>query len=61
MTVQADLIDETCQYCFGAKELTKDGKLFKPCPLCNGGELTPKEVKKANRKLKLYTKFINDY
>lgn len=39
-----------CEYCFGAKELTKDGKLFLPCPICDGGRLKGKELAKANRK-----------
>lgn len=51
---------EICQYCFGAKELTKDGRLPVPCPLCNGGTLEEKELKKANKKLKLYTNIIHE-
>lgn len=39
-----------CEYCFGAKELTKDGKLFMSCPVCHGGKLEGKELAKANRK-----------
>ena len=39
-----------CEYCFGAKELTSNGKLFIPCPVCKGGELEGKELAKANRK-----------
>lgn len=39
-----------CEYCFGAKELTKDGKLFTPCPVCNGGKLSKKELLQANQK-----------
>jgi hypothetical protein len=51
---------ETCLYCFGAKELTRDGKLPVPCPLCQGGKLSEKELKKANKKLKMYTRFLED-
>lgn len=39
-----------CEYCFGAKELTKDGKLFIPCPVCKAGEVTGKDLVKANKK-----------
>ena len=39
-----------CEYCFGAKELTKDGRLLFPCPVCDGGRLEGKELAKANRK-----------
>lgn len=39
-----------CEYCFGAKELTKDGKLFMSCPVCDGGRLQGNELAKANRK-----------
>jgi Zn finger protein HypA/HybF involved in hydrogenase expression len=39
-----------CEYCFGAKELTSNGRLFIPCPVCKGGELEGKELAKANRK-----------
>lgn len=39
-----------CEYCFGAKELTKDGRLFIPCPVCKAGGITGKELVKANRK-----------
>lgn len=39
-----------CEYCFGAKELTKDGKLLFPCPVCDKGKLKGEELMKANRK-----------
>jgi hypothetical protein len=39
-----------CEYCFGAKELTKDGRLFTPCPVCKGGTLSKKELVQANKK-----------
>ena len=51
---------EVCMYCFGAGELTKDGKLPVPCPLCMGGKLNGRELIKANKKLKLYTKFTEE-
>jgi len=51
---------EICLYCFGAKELTRDGKLLSPCPLCMGGKLKDKELAQANKKLKLYTKFTEE-
>ena len=38
-----------CQYCFGAKELTSNGRLFTPCPVCKGGELEGKDLEQANR------------
>jgi hypothetical protein len=50
--------EEICQYCFGAKELTRDGRLPVPCPLCNGGKLEDAQLRKANKKLKLYTNII---
>jgi DnaJ-class molecular chaperone len=51
---------EVCMYCFGAGELTKDGKLPVPCPLCKGGTLTAEELKKANKKLKTYIRLTED-
>jgi len=46
-----------CQYCFGAKELTKDGRLFSPCPVCKGGELQDEKLAKAN---KIWLKHLKD-
>jgi hypothetical protein len=46
-----------CQYCFGAKELTKDGRLFSPCPVCKGGELRNEKLAKAN---KIWLKHLKD-
>lgn len=46
-----------CQYCFGAKELTKDGKLLMPCPICQGGELKDEKLAKAN---KLWLRYLKE-
>jgi Zn finger protein HypA/HybF involved in hydrogenase expression len=39
-----------CQYCFGAEELTSNGRLFVPCPVCKGGKLSNEDLIKANKK-----------
>lgn len=46
-----------CQYCFGAKELTSNGRLFTPCPVCKGGELQDEKLAKAN---KIWLKHLKD-
>lgn len=39
-----------CLFCFGAKGLTRDGKLFTACPVCKGGEIVDEKLEIANKK-----------
>jgi hypothetical protein len=45
-----ELKEEECEYCFGAKELTRNGKLLIPCPVCKGGELKGPQLALANKR-----------